>query len=295
VPDLRIVDEELWQRVKARQGRIRETVTENAEGTVRSARACRPIYFLSHLVKCGCCGGGFSKISRDHYGCSNARNRGTCENMLTIRRDVLEESVLSGLRSHLLAPELLEEFTREYVAELNRHNRERDAGRSKAEADLAKVTRQVRAIIEAVKEGIRTPGMKDELLELEERKAALEKTLSEAPPTAPALHPAMAEVYRERVERLHAELNRPEVRAQATGILRSLIEEIRLVPENGRLEIEVVGDLGGILALVGEREQPAVGDGGLQVTLVAGMRNQLYRTIVSNMRNHRRRRHALGS
>lgn len=295
VPDLRIVDEELWQRVKARQGRIRETVTENAEGTVRSERARRPIYFLSHLVKCGCCGGGFSKISRDHYGCSNARNRGTCENMLTIRRDVLEESVLSGLRSHLLAPELLEEFTREYVAELNRHNRERDAGRSKAEADLAKVTRQVRAIIEAVKEGIRTPGMKDELLELEERKAALEKTLSEAPPTAPALHPAMAEVYRERVERLHAELNRPEVRAQATGILRSLIEEIRLVPENGRLEIEVVGDLGGILALVGEREQPAVGDGGLQVTLVAGMRNQLYRTIVSNMRNHRRRRHALGS
>ena len=167
VPDLRIVDEELWQRVKARQGRIRETVTENAEGTVRSARACRPIYFLSHLVKCGCCGGGFSKFSRDHYGCSNARNRGTCENMLTIRRDVLEESVLSGLRSHLLAPELLEEFTRDYVAELNRHNRERDAGRSKAEADLAKVTRQVRAIIEAVKEGIRTPGMKDELLELE--------------------------------------------------------------------------------------------------------------------------------
>jgi hypothetical protein len=122
VPDLRIVDEELWQRVKARQGRIRETVTENAEGTVRSARARRPIYFLSHLVKCGCCGGGFSKISRDHYGCSNARNRGTCENMLTIRRDVLEESVLSGLRSHLLAPELLEEFTREYVAELNRLN-----------------------------------------------------------------------------------------------------------------------------------------------------------------------------
>jgi translation elongation factor Ts len=42
------------------------------------------------------------------------------------------------------------------------------------EADLAKVTRQVRAIIEAIKEGIRTPGMKEELLELEARKAAEE-------------------------------------------------------------------------------------------------------------------------
>ena len=100
----------------------------------------------------------------------------------------------------------------------------------------------------------------------------------------------MAEVYRERVERLHAELNRPEVRAQATGILRSLIEEIRLVPENGRLEIEVVGDLAGILALGGEREQPAVGDGGLQVTLVAGTRNQrclhLLRCRVPSLARH---------
>jgi hypothetical protein len=93
--------------------------------------------------------------------------------MLTIRRDVLEESVRSRLRSHLLAPKLLEEFTRVYVAELNRLNRERDAGRAKAEADLAKVTRQVRAIIDAIKEGIRTPGMREELLELEARKPAL--------------------------------------------------------------------------------------------------------------------------
>lgn len=213
------------------------------------------------------------QISRDHYGRSNARSRGTRENMLTIRRDVLEESVHSGLRSHLLAPELLEDFTREYVAGLNRHNRERDADRSKAVADLAKVTRQVRAIIEAIKEGIRTPGMKEELLELEPRKGALEKTLSEAPPAAPALHPSMADVYQDRAARLHAELNRPDVRAQAIGVLRSLIEEIRLVPENGRLEIEVVGDLAGILALGRNDKRPTGGAGGARVILVAGTRN----------------------
>ena len=273
VPDLRIVDEALWQQVKIRQGHIRAEVTDAAGIGVRSERARRPTYLLSHLIKCGCCGGGFSKISRDHYGCSNARNRGTCENILTIRRDVLEESVLSGLRSHLLAPELLEEFTREYVKELNRLNRERDGGRAKAEADLAKVTRQIRAIIEAIKEGIRTPGMKDELMELEERKAALEKTLSEAPSIAPAIHPAMAEIYRERVARLHAELNRSDVRSEATGILRSLIDEIRLVPDGGKLEIEVAGDIAGILALAPNDKRPSGGAGRAQVTLVAGTRN----------------------
>ncbi len=72
-------------------------------------------------------------------------------------------------------------------------------------------------------------------------------------------------------KRLHAELNRPDVRAQAIGVLRSLIEEIRLVPESGRLEIEVVGDLAGDSGGGGgQRKQPAVCDGGLRVILVAG-------------------------
>jgi len=35
-----------------------------------------PVYLLSNLLRCGACGGGFSKVSLHHYGCSNARNRG---------------------------------------------------------------------------------------------------------------------------------------------------------------------------------------------------------------------------
>jgi site-specific DNA recombinase len=268
VPELRIVDDALWAAVKAHQDHIRDAVTE--PGEMRSERARRPSYLLSHLIRCGCCGGGFSKISRDHYGCSNARNRGTCDNLLTIRRDVLEDSVLSGLRTHLLAPELIATFALEYQREVNRLNAARDAGRHQKEGELTKVGRQIRAIIEAIKEGIRTPGMKDELMALEERKAALARELEEAPASSPLLHPAMAEVYARKVATLTAELNRPEIRTEATAILRGLIEEIRLVPENGVLEIEIVGALAGILALGLEREQPATVSGGLQVTLVAG-------------------------
>ncbi|MFO1147568.1 MAG: recombinase family protein [Alsobacter sp.] len=279
VPELRIVVEDLWQAVKARQGHIREAVTEPQ--AVRSERARRPSYLFSHLIRCGCCGGGFSKISRDHYGCSNARNRGTCDNLLTIRRDALEESVLSGLRTHLLAPDLIATFAEEYQREVNRLAAARDAGRHQKEADLAKVGRQIRAIIEAIKEGIRTPGMKDELTALEERKAALERELADAPASAPMLHPAMAEVYGRQVAQLHEELNRPEVRAEATEILRGLIEEIRLVPENGRLEIELTGALAGILALGSNAKHPAMVNGGVQITLVAGTRNHLYRTRVA--------------
>jgi site-specific DNA recombinase len=70
---------------------------------------------------------------------------------------------------------------------------------------------------------------------------------------------------------LQDELNRPELRAQAAEVLRSLIDEVRLVPDNGRLEIELAGDLAGILALAADSKKPVTaGRDGLQVTLVAG-------------------------
>ena len=71
---------------------------------VRSERARRPRYLLSGLLRCGTCGGGFSKISQTHYGCSTARNKGTCRNLLTLRRDDLEAKVLDRHQASIDAP-----------------------------------------------------------------------------------------------------------------------------------------------------------------------------------------------
>jgi site-specific DNA recombinase len=47
---------------------------------------------------------------------------------------------------------------------------------------------------------------------------------------------------------------------------------VRLIPENGRLEIELLGDLAGILTLsTGGKKPVTEGRDGLQVTLVAGV------------------------
>jgi len=59
--------------------------------------------------------------------------------------------------------------------------------------------------------------------------------------------------------------------------LRNLIDEFRLMPENGQLQIELAGDLAGILALTADSKKPVTSDrDGLQVTLAAGTRNQRY-------------------
>jgi site-specific DNA recombinase len=79
---------------------------------------------------------------------------------------------------------------------------------------------------------------------------------------------------------LQEELNRQELRAEAAEILRSLISEVRLVPENEKLEVELAADLAGILALTSGSKKPDTECGGLQVTLVAGARNQRDRYIL---------------
>ncbi len=74
------------------------------------------------------------------------------------------------------------------------------------------------------------------------------------------------------MDRLHEELNRTELRSEAAQALRELIDEVRLIPEAGRLEIELLGDLAGILALSADSKKPVTEDrDGLQVTLVAGI------------------------
>jgi len=105
---------------------------------IRPERACRPRYLLSGLLRCGACGGGFSKISQSHYGCSTARNKGTCNNLLTLRRDELEAKVLDGLRYQLMRPEMVRTFVDEFQREVNRQASEQDLRHDRAKRDLQK-------------------------------------------------------------------------------------------------------------------------------------------------------------
>ena len=82
VPELRIVDDELWNEVKARQVEMRR-VTSNGDAK-RFNRARRPKYLFSGLTTCAECGGGYVMYWRDRLACFGARSRGTCTNRLTI-------------------------------------------------------------------------------------------------------------------------------------------------------------------------------------------------------------------
>ena len=59
VPHLRIIDDELWNAVKARQEKVRHVVRDNP------VHARQPRYLFSGLTKCAVCGGGFILSSHD--------------------------------------------------------------------------------------------------------------------------------------------------------------------------------------------------------------------------------------
>ncbi len=268
VPELRIIPDDLWRQVKERQSETRAELIQDGQG-VRAERARRPVYLLSGLLKCSVCGGGVSKISAQHYGCSTARNRGTCDNLLTIRRDVLEESVLSGIKSRLMHPDLVKEFITEYHRELNRLAMTRKTDVHVQTRELAKVEQEIREIIDAIKAGIRSATMAAEIETLERRRAVLQKHLGAKPTEPVRLHPNLGEIYHRKVEALREALDRDDTRSEAATILRGLIDEIRLTPDDGQLGIYLVGNLAKILDLCAKKNPGSTGTG-LQITLVAG-------------------------
>lgn len=203
---------------------------------------------FSGLITCGACGGGYTLVGKIHYGCANARNRGICTNRLTIRRDVLEATVLEDLRKNLLHPELVRELVEAYRREVESGRRLERAGEAAKRKELGTVERQVRRIIEAVKDGFAVPSMREELIVLEKRKAALTADLESisAAPEPPALHPGLAQVYRKKVAELTEALNTEDMRTEAAEAIRALLEEIRMVPEKGELSVELVGALPGL-------------------------------------------------
>ena len=270
VPDLRIVPQDLWSRVKDRQKATRSTMISDSIN--RPERAHRAKHLFSGLLTCGACGGGYIQVGKHYYGCSAKRNKGTCDNTLTIKRTELENRVLSGLKDQLLHPDLIAEFVTAYQAEFNRLSAEVTKSKAKTERELAKVTKQIDKIVEAIAEGMFHPSMKAKMDDLETRKAELVDELANVDAEPPILlHPGLADLYKEKVAELSAALNDPSTKVEATNIIRSLLSEIRLIPEDGSLSIELAGELAGLLSLGGSRNAQSRPVAACSRTVVAGV------------------------
>jgi DNA invertase Pin-like site-specific DNA recombinase len=280
VPELRILDDDLWQRVKERQKVVRIEMGKDDAGNPLN-RAHRRQFLLSGLLVCGRCGGSYTIIGKDVYGCATRRSKGTCANSAILHRQEIEARVLSGLKDKLLAPELVEAFVREFQQEVNRAAREAQADVMQSRERLTAVTKKLDGIVRAIEDGGYSATLNTRLRDLEAEKAMLEAQLASAGP-GPVIrvHPRLPELYREKVERLEEALNAEDTRTDAAEILRGLIDKIVLTPTDEGLRAELHGDLAAMLALEDERassnkKRPETDVSGRQLSVVAGTCNQL--------------------
>lgn len=253
VPELRIIDQNLWDQVKARQKGRKITQTEPQAWERR-----KPRFLLTGLVKCGCCGGGFSTVGKDRFGCSSSRSKGisVCTNRTGITRQDLEGRILSILSERLMDPELVKVFAEEYIAERNRLAATHVDDRAVKERELAKVIKDQDVLVNAILAGTPAERINAKLEQLESRQHQLQKELSTAPAPAATLriHPKMADTWQERIRALISGLAEPDREGEAREAIRGLIEKIVAtpVPRKGKrmsIELTLHGDLAGILAL----------------------------------------------
>ena len=257
VPELRIVKQDVWEATKERQRRLAYEPPSEAEENTLNARR-RPKHLFAGLVRRGCCGGGYTMISKDLLGCATARNKGTCDNRLNIRRDALETSILTGLNTHLMAPDLFKAFCQEFTQEVNLRRIERSTDLESWRRELERTDRELDKAILAILDGVSGARLKDKIGTLEARKVELTELLANAQEPPPLLHPNMAEVYHQKIAALYRDLQNEETKTQAAETFRSPVSRVDLVPEGGTLAMLLRGDLAAILRFVTGKKNPDV-------------------------------------
>jgi site-specific DNA recombinase len=216
---LRIIDEGLWLRVKARQKQKFE-----AGRNIRAAlKKCVPRakHLFSGLLKCSECDGNYVAISNGQFACSNHRDHRGCSNGMRVKRRLLEERLLYTLRHDLFTAEHLGEYaerTRRLVEDQRRARRHEEMARR---TRLIELDKQIENLVKAFTDGLATRTTKERLEALEAERSALE-----ARPEEPSIEAAI-----EQLPTLIERFRRKLAGAESYGdddvpVMRELISEV---------------------------------------------------------------------
>ncbi|MCB4458005.1 recombinase family protein [Leisingera sp. McT4-56] len=257
VPELRIVDDSLWEAVKARQGKIEAEPRVQAMKATRFWEKRRKLHLLTGLAFCGSCGGPLAAAGRDYLACSAARKLGTCSHKESVRRPVLEEAVLNLLRARLMQPDAVAAFVKAFTKAANTEADSQEAARARLKAERATTSRKLDGLYDAIAEGLRTSGLQVRLEELEARISEIDTELTAPAPAQVRFNPILSELYRKKVAELAATLADPEIRTEALETVRGLIERVVVSHENGQVTVALEGALAAMIGLAQDAKSPS--------------------------------------
>ena len=270
-PDLRIVDDKLWQRVKARQAHKGAQAGDNPGK--RMARGHRPKRLLAGLLFCPDCGGRMN-VNGKYYSCRTHKTGGLCPNRRAVRADRLEQLVIDLLKTELFRDENAAAFEQRYVDEINRRREELLAEERQLKKEIEETRRGIDNLLNALKRGVVSDTVQQELTDLEDRKRTAEGKLAnlETPPVVQP-HGRMADVFLMNVQNLAQLLQHPETAGEAATILRELVTSIYARPTEGGWDVEISGPLAALVTFATTpniKRPDDLGPPGRVLTVVAG-------------------------
>lgn len=274
-PDLRIVDQAVWDKVHKR-------LDDTGQGGARKPPARRP-HLFSGLLKCGCCGATYTVYNRDRLTCAAAREKGdaVCSNRRLVKRQDIERRVIEGLQSRLLAPEAVAAFVRFYHEAWEREAAQVRDERAPLARKHAELGRRIERTLDMVEQGMATRATMERLAALEAERdqltdqlAAIDASATAAPPVR--LHPRAADRYADLVRNIQDHIAGGEVDPEAIEAIRALVIRIDITPASNApgapVAVNLIGDLARFISPEAVSTRSPLPPEGGRVGMVAGAR-----------------------
>ena len=181
-PELRIIDDDLFQRVAARREALKASLNMTAtSGLARGRSGLYSKHLLVGLSRCGTCGKAFTIASGGYgsprYGCPNSHHNGrlACDNRQTIRAKIVDPIVLAELQRQLLEPSMVRMITDAVTAEVSRMLTSKPAKRDTIRARRDATARKLANLIEVIESGMTVPTVTEQIAKREAELRQLDK------------------------------------------------------------------------------------------------------------------------
>ncbi len=210
-----------------------------------------PKYLFSGLLKCSVCNDSYIIVTTNKYGCATHKDRGPhiCTNHMRVRRKIVEDKLLAGIKQELFTVEAIKVFKRELARVLAERRQQNKPNTKAVRRELAQTEKEIENIMSAIKAGIITPTTKAELEKVEADREKLLAALKVDTRSHKVLDflPHAVDRYRQVVNNLG---NIKDVARARTQIKHLLGGQVKLIPtEQGYLEAELKGYYAGLCKL----------------------------------------------
>lgn len=253
VPELRIVDDELWFAAQAR-------TTKHGADTKRGRR---PRYLLSGIGRCAECGGPIivnnGKQGQEPikvYTCGYHKQRGpeVCKNTLRRPLPIVEETVIGWLRQ-AMTPEMVLVLVANLRAEQQQEAKVGEKEIAALEREVAKTRKEIDRLVNALATMDDKPdAIVTSIAERQARVRELEAQVSAAKAAPQVVEDVLSKLTKSAYDAIHRfretlDAHPQQAREAVASLFEKIIFKPVQKPEGPQYELEAVAEVGRFLAL----------------------------------------------